>query len=304
MLLEAAMPMQTSSVVQAVKRSMSACILVLVCLRADAQNPPAIPAPPAGSLPQASIGTLRDTLLAKAAGLYYSTARAGLQGFDCQVHPDWNLIMISSSKGAPAASVDAKLALLGTVKVILHARLNGNSSLDWQVQGQPEKPIDKAATAMLDQAHRGIENTLVNVLKLWIPIVDGSIAESLGEEDMELAQTENGYVLRSKDKSLTEEFDRNLLLVRYLAVDSGSTVNIEPTFQHSNKGLLLSSFVAHIHPAGAPAERIQEMNVGLEYQAVSGAEVPARLTVEVPNVVQMDFKLDGCSTNSKIEEPK
>ncbi|MGA2048030.1 MAG: hypothetical protein ABSG96_10060 [Terracidiphilus sp.] len=248
---------------------------------------------------QASIGTLRDTLLAKAAGLYDSTARAGLQGFDCQVHPDWNLVMTSSRKGASAAGDSAKLALLGTVNVTLHARLKGNSSLDWQVPGQPRTPIDKASTAMLDQAHRGIENTLVSVLKLWVPLVDGSVAESLGEEDMEIAQTENGYALRSKDKSLTEEFDRNLLLVRYLAVDSRYTVNIEPTFQHSSQGLLLSSFVAHIHPARAPTDSIQEMHVGLEYQAVSGAEIPARLTIEIPNVVQMEFKLDGCSINPR-----
>jgi predicted phosphohydrolase len=299
MLLEAGLPMQTFAFARAVKRAMPACVLVLICLRAYTQNPPAMPAPPAGPLKQASSGTLRDTLLAKAAGLYDSTARAGLHGFDCQVHPDWNLIMTSSRRGPPAAGDDAKLTLLSTVRIALHARLKGNSSLDWQVPDQHRTPIDKASTAMLDQAHRGIENTLVSVLKLWIPLVDGSVAESLGEEDMEIAQTENGYALRSKDKSLTEEFDRNLLLVRYLAVDSGSTVNIEPTFKHSSQGLLLSSFVAHIHPAGAPANSIQEMHVELEYQTVSSAQIPARLTIEIPNVVQMDFKLDGCSVNPK-----
>jgi predicted phosphohydrolase len=291
--------MQKSVVARAMGRFVPAFILVLSCLRVNAQNPPTMPVPPAPPLQQANVGTLNDALLAKAAALYDSTAKAGLQGFDCQVHPDWNLIMTSSRKGAPAAGDDAKLALLGTAQIVLHARLKGNSSLDWQIQSRPEKTIDKSEIAVLDQAHRGIENTLVGVLKLWIPLVDGSVAESLGEEDMQIAQTENGYTLRSRDKSLTEEFDRNLLLLRYLAVDSGSTVNIVPTFEQTHRGLLLSSFVAHIHPAGAAPENVQEMHVGIEYQTGVGAEIPARLTVEIPNLVKMDFKLDTCSANPK-----
>jgi len=245
------------------------------------------------------VGNLRDTLLANAATLYDSTAKAGLQGFDCQVNPDWNLIMTSSRKSPPTAGDHAKLALLGTVKMTLHARLKTSSSLDWQVPTQPGKPIDKASTAILDHAHRAMENTLIGMLKLWIPLVDGSVAESLGEEDMEITQTETGYLLRSKDKSLTEDFNRNLSLMHYVTVDAGSTVNIAPAFKPTDKGLLLTGFVAHIHPSGTPPESVQEMHVGIEYQTVSGAEIPASLTIEIPDVVQMNFKLDGCSINPK-----
>jgi predicted phosphohydrolase len=291
--------MQTFAFAQAFMKSVPACVLALSSLRVNAQNPPAIPVPPAAPLQRATVGTLNDSLLAKATGLYDSTAKAGLQGFDCQVHPDWNTIMTSSRKGAPAAGDDAKLALLGTVKIALHARLKGGSNLDWKVPARPEEPVDKTSMAMLGQAHRGIENTLLGVLKLWIPLADGSVAESLGEEDVEIAQTENGYTLRSKDKSLTEEFDRNLLLVHSIVVDSGSTVNIAPTFQQTSQGLRLASFVAHIHPASAPPESVQEMRIGLEYQTVAGAEIPARLTIEIPNVVRMNFNLDGCGVNPK-----
>jgi hypothetical protein len=41
------------------------------------------------------------------------------------------------------------------------------------------------------------------------------------------------------------------------------------------------------------------MHVGLEYQKVEGAEIPTRLTIEMPKVVQMNFKLDGCTINPK-----
>jgi len=291
--------MKIFGVIRSIARSVPACVLTLSCNLANAQNPPGVPVPPVAPLQRANAGTLNDALLEKAAALYDSTAKDGLQGFDCQVHPDWNLIMTSSRKGVPAVGDNAKLALLGTAKIVLHARLKGGSSLDWQIQDGSEKPVDKAEMAMLDQAHRGIQNTLVGVLKLWIPLVDGSVAESLGEEDVETSETESGYTLRSKDKSLTEEFDRNLLLVRYIAVDSGSTVDIEPRFEQTGRGLLLASFVARIHPAGAPLGSVQEMHVGLEYQKVEGAEIPTRLTIEMPKVVQMNFKLDGCTINPK-----
>jgi hypothetical protein len=281
------------------RMSAAACVLALFCALVQAQTPPAGAPPPAPALQSGSAASLNDTLLAKATSLYDSTAKSGLHGFDCQVHPDWDKIMISVKKGAPEAADEAKVALLSTVKITLHARLNGSSTLDWHPPESTDKPLDPAATSMLDKAHQGIASMLVGVLKLWTPLVDGSVAESLGEDDMNIVQTGDGYTLRSKDKryQLTEEFDRDLLLKHYIAVDSGSTVDIVPTFRLSTRGLLLQSFVARIQPQVAPPQAAHEMHIDLEYQTISAIQIPARITVEVPNVVGMDFALDGCSVN-------
>jgi hypothetical protein len=234
--------------------------------------------------------------------LYDSTAKSGLHGFDCQVHPDWNKIISSVKKGAPDAADDAKVALLHTVKITLHARLNGGSTLDWQPPESLEKPRDPAATSMLNKAHKDVETTLLGILKFWTQLVDGSVAESLGEDDMSIVQIGDGYTLRSKNKRnpVTEEFDRDLLLKHFITVDSASTVDIAPTFRPSARGLLVQSFVARIQPTGAGPAAAQEMHIGLEYQAVSAIQIPARITVEVPNVVEMDFALDGCVVNAAL----
>ena len=280
-----------------------AALLAMSWLLVRAQKSPAASQPPAAPLQQAAAAGLNDALLAKAASLYDSTAKMGLHSFDCQVHPDWNKIMTSSRNGVPLPEGDPRLPLLTAVKIALHAQLAGNSTLDWQPS--TEKPLDEAAAATLDKAHQGIEQTLLGVLKLWIPLADGSIAESLGEDDVVIAQTANGYTLRSKDKqhSLTEEFDRNLVLKRFIAADSGSTVDIAPSFQPSTQGFLVNSFTAHIRPPGSPPENSQEMNVAIEYQTISSAELPIRLSVEVPNVVEMDFALDGCTVNTASGSP-
>jgi hypothetical protein len=275
-----------------------AALLAMSCLLARAQNSPAASQTPVAPLQQAAAATLNDALLAKATSLYNSTAKMGLHSFDCQVHPDWNKIMTSSRNGIPLPTDDPRLPLLTAVTITLHAYLAGTSTLDWQPS--TDKPLDEAATATLDKAHQGIEQTMLGVLKLWIPLADGSVAESLGEDDVDIHQAENGYTVRSKDKqhSLTEEFDSNLILKRFIAADSGSTVDIAPNFQPTNQGLLISGFTAHIRAAGSLPEKSQQMNVAIEYQTISGAQIPSRLSVQVPNVVEMDFALDSCTVNT------
>ena len=171
---------------------------------------------------------------------------------------------------------DPRLPLLNQVGITLHARLNGSSTLDWQ---PPPGRQDAKAQATLDTAHRGIEQTLLGVLKLWAPLVNGSIAESFGEDNFVLAQSENSYPLRSQDKqhALTERFDRNLLLTQYISTESGGAI-----------------------PQTTAPETDQETRAAFEYAPVSQARdraqpIPVKLAIEIPNVVTMNFALDTCS---------
>jgi hypothetical protein len=305
----------------AVPARAAAALLALSCLLAHAQQLPAGPGAATTPLQPATAASLNDSLMARATTLYSSTVKSGLHSFDCQVHPDWMKIMLSSRKGVALDSDDTRAALLGAVKITLHARLEGSSTLDWQAPPDNGQRRDQAAQDMLDRAHRSIESTLDGVLRLWIPLVDGSLAESFGEDDMEIAQTANGYVVRSADKSrstgklkdkqksplqsqsqsqgqsITEEFDRSLLLQHFTMVDAGSTASLTPAFQPTPQGLLVSSFDALLQPAGVPPADARQMHIALEYQTVSGIQIPGKIGVELPNVAEMDFTFDGCTVN-------
>jgi len=275
-----------------------AALPALFCALGYAQKTPA-----ADPVPQASPASLHDTLLAKATSLYYSTARAGLRDFDCQVHPDWARMMKSARKGAALPVDDPKLALLNTVTITLHADLKGGSSLDWKLPEHSERPLDDSQTAMLNQVHHGIEQSLGGVLKMWMPLVNGSIAETLGEDSAEISEGANGYTLRSKEsgESETEFFDRGLVLKESDVVTAmGSNVKLKPAYQATSLGLLPMSFVAETHEPGAAAQApAQQMSGYMEYQAVSGMQVPARITIVLQSVVEMDFRLDGCMVNPR-----
>jgi hypothetical protein len=143
-------------------------LLLVSALLARAQTLPlAAPLPVPGQTP--SVASAKDALIASAELLYDSAEKSGLHAFGCQVHPDWNLIMTSSRKDAPLPADDPRLPLLNQVRITLHARLNGSSTLDWQ---PPAGPLDPSAQDTLGTAHRGIEQTLLGVLKLWAPLVN------------------------------------------------------------------------------------------------------------------------------------
>ena len=288
--------------------AVSALLRVSAVLARTQPVPLAAPPPVPGQTPAlASAPTVagaKDALRARAELLYDSAEKPGLHAFGCQVHPDWNLIMTSSRKGAPLAADDPRLPLLNQVRITLHARLNGSSTLDWQPS--PDR-LDASAQATLDTAHRGIEQTLLGVLRLWAPPVNGSIPEPFGEDNFVLAQSENSYTLRCQDKqhSLTELFDRNLLLTQYISTEFCSTIRSAPNFDRNSQGLLVSSFIARIHAAGASPqttapETDEETRVALEYapgsQPADRAQpIPVKLATEIPNVVTMNFALDACS---------
>ena len=274
----------------------SALLLLVTALPACAQSTSAR-APVAMQDRTPNSAGAKDALMARAEMLYDSAEKSGLRAFNCQVHPDWNLMMTSSRKGAPLPADDPRLPLLSEVRITLHGRLNGSSTLDWQPSA---KPLSSSAQATLDTAHRGVEQTLLGVLKLWAPLVNGSIPESFGDDDFALAQSESGYTLRSRDKqhAQTEQFDRNLLLTQFVTVESGSTIEVTPVFAPAGEGLRLSSFVVRIQSANTA----QEMHVALEYTAVSqstGAAqaIPSKVAIEIPDVVTMNFALDGCVAN-------
>jgi hypothetical protein len=238
--------------------------------------------------------SLNDSLLARASVLYDSTAKSGMHGFDCEVHPDWNTLLASARKVSSIPQDDPKLMLLSGVRITVHVRMNGGSSMDWRMADGAAKPAD---AAMLERTHKGIEQTLLGVIKLWIPLVDGSVAESLGEEDVSITESADGYTLRSKDKgnTLTEAFDKGLLLKHFIARDTGSTVDIEPVFANTPRGLLLSGFNAHVRPD--KAQEAAEMRVGIAYPASAGYQIPSKIDAELVGEAKFSFALDGCSAN-------
>ena len=243
-----------------------------------------------------------DALLARAGKLYFTTGSVGLEEFDCTVHPDWHALFVSANKGATVADDDARIVLLKTVKITLHGRLKGGSSLDWIRAADPDKPLDQDSSTLLDSMHGATEQTLQGFMQFWTPFVDGS-AMPANSDGLEMTKTDMGYTLHAvtKDTTVTEQMDKQLLLTHFDVILSQTTVNFEPAYKPTDQGLLVNGFVAHIVPAGAAPGQAQEMHVAIEYQDVDGAPIPAKLDMSVVGTGIFNFNFEGCQVSKSAK---
>ncbi len=279
--------------------ALSAICLMAAAARTHGQNPQPSPSTSGQAVSQAaSKPSPDDELLASAAKLYYSSARAGLNNFTCAIHPDWHAVFISANKGATIADDDPRMVLLKSVKITLHARLQGGSTVDWKLPADPGHPLDADLSKALDTIHSGTEQTLQGFIQFWTPFIDGSVIPA-NSEGVVITKTEKGHRIQANANgiSLDELIDTRLVLREFDVVSGGAVVNFAPSYKSTDQGLLVSAFHAHLQPPGVQPDRAQEMNVEIDYQTLRGFPIPARIKVDVVNSATFNFLLDGCSVN-------
>jgi hypothetical protein len=282
-------------------RQVTLCMLLAAgCLAASTQaQDPAAPAATPGSAPgtpaSPAANEANGAMLIKARGLYYSSSKAGLKGFDCAVHPDWKALMESA---APGAKIDDNpaVALLNSVKITLHGRLDGGSSLDWDAPSDPAKPVDQASADMLDKMHQGTERSLTGFMQFWSPFVDGSVIPAT-PDGIEFTNDAKGHTLHADQggTSLTEVLDNDLVMQQFNVVMGGAKINFSPRYKTTDQGLLVNAFHGHIEPPSSTP--VQEMEVGVDYQTIGGFPIPSRIGMEVSGTGKFEFALDGCKVN-------
>lgn len=266
---------------------------------ARAQNSLTIPSTASESAPQTPPNTsLNDQLLAKASGIYFSAIRTGLNGFTCDVHPNWRTLLLTSSKGASAATDDPRITLAQTVKITLHARLAGGSTIDWNPTSDPAHPLDADSTSILDSLHTGTNQSLLGFMQFWTPFVNGSLIPAVST-GLEITNTEKGHRLRAdvNGTTMTEFIDDSLILQHFDVVSPTMIVKITPTFKPTDKGMLVKGFLARFQAPGVQPDQAQEVHVEMEYQNVHDLPIPARINMDVTNSATFNFVLDNCSVN-------
>ena len=281
-------------------RLVASIAILCVTASACAQNPSAT-APQDATPAQAQANPAKsenDAMLARAGNLYYSTTKFGLGGFTCAIHPDWYTLFVSARKGETVRADDPRIVLLKTVRLTLHAQMKGGSTLDWEPAPDPNNTLDPDSVTLLKDMHAATDQTLQGFLQFWTPFADGSAVPE-NSEGLDITKTGNGYRLHAvtSDTEVTEEMDSQLTLTRFNVVMKQATVDFAPTYGPTSQGLLVNGFLAHILAAGEPAEKTQEMHVGIEYEVVDGFQIPSRLNMEVIGSGTFNFSFDDCTVS-------
>jgi len=269
----------------------TAGVALAVCLTAAAAQTPAPATAQSGSAAD-------DQLLGKARTMYYSTANAGLNGFDCSVHPDWHELYVRANPNQAIATDDKRVVLLNRVSIKLHAHPDGTSTLDWTPA--PGSPTDADSTNLLNQMHAATEQTLQGFVEFWTPFVDGSVIPS-NTNGMTVTHDTSAFTLHAEQggTTVTEVFSNDLLLEEYDVIMGSSSIKFTPSFKATPQGLLVERFLAHIQQQIDPPGPVQEMHVAIEYQTIEGFPIPERLNMEVVGTGIFNTTLDGCSVQRK-----
>ncbi len=233
-----------------------------------------------------------DDWLAHVRSLYTSTIRDGLRGFDCTARPDWRTLIASANHGTVDSDGERKIAVLSTVRITMHARLDGTSSIDWKQEDSPTEMAD-----MLKQMEGGTRQTLQGFLQFWAPFADASVIPE-SATGVEISKTaDGGHVTHGGDKetTVTETFDAGDVLREYDVKMTGSTVLFTPTFTSTPSGLRVTYFLAHIRQADSAQD--QEMHVGVTYGKIDGFTIPTHLDMTVIGTGTFNFDLEGCKVN-------
>jgi hypothetical protein len=259
-------------------RTAFAVLTVLLALALHAQT----------STTEPSGSAADDALLVKAGTMYYSSAKAGLAGFDCAVHPDWHATF--------TAPGDSRIAMLTPVEITLHTHMNGVSSIDWTVPASAAN--DAESTSLRDQMHSAMEQTLTGFVEFWAPFVNGSVVPA-NSSGMTVTHGPSTITVHAaaNGTEVTEVFSNDLLLEHYDVVMSGTSVKFDPTYKATPQGLLVEHFLGYIQKADDPSAPIQELHVGIEYQTVEGFPIPRQVNMEVVGTGVINVSLDTCTVS-------
>lgn len=228
-----------------------------------------------------------DALLAKANSLYYSYARDGVTGFDCEVKPDWAQLFSSTT--------DSRIGLMNAVTIRLHVRTDGSTKMDWIDPPNPNDP-----NGVLGSMHPAMDQTLTGFVQFWKPFINSEVIPA-NSQGMVVHKSADGIVIHGEDKEvkLDEQLDNSLLLKHYDVTMTNQVVKFEPSYTLTGKGLIVTYFLAYIGPIDATPQQIKEMHVNIDYQDVQGVMVPQKVRFEVVGTGTVAATLSGCTVMKK-----
>jgi hypothetical protein len=236
--------------------------------------------------------------LAKTAKVYFSSAKAGLTGFDCDVHPDWRALFVSASKGKEVTANDANLALLKNVKVKMHAHMGGGSTIEWVEISADGQQTSDDANATIDRLHQSVQQILEGFMQFWSPFMEVTVVPQKAD-GLEITHSATSHTIYTKQGAteLTEIFNKDLVLEHFNLMLGGTSIKLTPTFEPTPQGMLVRSFATEIQPAGATSQQTQKMQVHIDYQTVNSQTIPIQLNMDISGTGSFNFAFDGCSTN-------
>lgn len=225
------------------------------------------------ALPQAYGAAPPDKveILKRARQSYYSLQQEGMAQFQCTTTVNWDYTLEDLRKSNPSGFATATRIFKPLRFLITHS-LNGHTSVthnELQAENEQQAQGFKQMYEGMDQAMTGFFESW-NAFAVHIPLPDPS-------SEFQLEDREAGYLVSYKDggADIATDMGKNFAITQLKVSAQSFSSTIEPKFNRSNKGFILSSYHAYYRNAtGADATELQ---VWIDYQDVDHLKLPQRL---------------------------
>jgi hypothetical protein len=230
----------------------------------------------------------RKAVLGAATRSYYNLRNQGLVSFQCEITPDWNLLLQDQRKQNPAAA-DSAIGILNQLHFIVNLAADDSVKITHnELTGQNPQIMSALA-----QIYDGMEQMTSGFFDNWklfmvntpFPAVDSDYQlEDLGQR-YRLTYKESG-----SDVTTSMGHDYQITNLQVTAKDYDSA--IQPTFSNDGSGYILSSYDATYTSQNAAEKTV--LTVNMDYQQVRGLQLTRTLSLSgtyggTPFAVKLTF---------------
>jgi hypothetical protein len=240
-----------------------------------------------GNLLHAQDKELRERLAA-AHSQYYTPTASGLKSFHCDAAIDWKALL-SRFSGTEVPDDNPALKFLLTVHLAVSDDLHGTGALEWTNTLDPPEN-NKAA---VDQIRDGLKTSVAGFFQSWNAYVNGSMVP-LADPSVSLTRSGDGLHLTgtTKDMTIDEDFDKNMLLTQAIVVSPTVRVLAIPTFALTPDGLLVSTVLNKVNqPPSAPET---DATFRIDYAKVDAFQIPSRVVFDIRNTGVIEINFNAC----------
>jgi len=230
----------------------------------------------------------KQSVLGHARASYYNLRSEGLASFQCNIIPDWQVLLAEQRKANPEG-VDAAIRILSQIRFTVTLDSDGKVQLTHnELAGQSDE-MNKA----LAQIYGGMEQMTSGFFDTWKVFMLSPPLPEVSSE-FQLASAANQYQLSYKEAAaavattLNKDFSVADMKIRTADFDS----TIQPSFTKAPNGFVLSAYNATYKSAN-PGETAQ-LKVLIDYQELEGLQMLRNLNLSgtyggTPFAVQLAF---------------
>jgi hypothetical protein len=231
-------------------------------------------------------------VLTQARRAYYNLRSQGVSTFQCNITPDWKLLLADQQRQNPEAA-DTAIKTLSQLRFTASMGADGTVTLTHNELTGQSPEMNQA----LAQIYGGMQQMTSGFFDTWkLFVVNTPFPETSSEFQLQSVGAFDTLRYRENKADVTTTFSSADYAISNLIVTTSEfDSSIQPIFTKSANGLLLTGYTAS-YKSGKPEEATQ-LNVSIDYQSVSGVLMLSNLKLSgtyggTPFAVALSFQ--GC----------